>query len=1609
MKYLIGLLTILMLSACGEVPSDKKYVSLGETPAPDQTVLPVQSLQVISTSQTAITLRWSDENNALGYRVRRDGEVISTLAQGLFTFNESGLTANQSYLYEVVAFDADGRESIAKTITITTLNNNAPVINRQLGQLTVFDSASVSELIAVVDASDADEHELTFELKVINSLEDISQFFTITEDAQVQVSGSLVTLAGKVIDLQVEVSDGLSITSISFQIGIIATAQNSGFQGLSRNVYNHETISDDLSVLKNLAAFPDSPSSSSIETSFQSPSNVGSHYGQRMQGYLLPPVTGQYQFWIAADDSAELSISSDYSSDNLTVEANVPAWTNPEQWDRHSAQTSRMIELEAGKVYAIEALMVEGGGGDHLAVAWQGPGIEQAIIANQYLRLPVDFEAPSAISELTGLKTAEDAVTIQWRAAQDNLAVDHYDIYNRSEKIASTEELTLGLTGLVSATRYDISVRAVDKAGNNSVNSSVLGIVIDDFIAPSPVSGLSASDRGHDFISLNWNASSDERRKPVLYRVYLQGELIAQTYETEFRISSLVSSTDYPFQVEALDEAGNSSGLSTELAINTTELLPATPVFSHSSFKFILPVNSIVNQHLGQLDYVINGDYSGPESIQMTIVAGNDDNYFSLSNSGELSLAKPFSSAANQNYELTIEIQLEENVTRAEVIIYALTADYFDDKGALQQVWTGISGSEIASINTQAAIASQRILTDLKSPTAMGDNYGQKVTAYLSVPDDGLYDFWIASDDASELRISSDITAEKAILIARINGYTGEDNWSNGSQVKTQLSLKAGQFYYLEVLHKEGGGGDHMSVAWQGPNIAKGLLSNEHLYPTSNFIPAKVKMETAQQSNFAELGNQILLELLVDELSAGNPLVIYYGEMDAGQTATGWQYQLSVSDLAAGLHQVVLENIKPGSRYYIRIETQGSLGQGSSSWSDDVLVVDTVLIDESKTLGQSLPLSIELTVTVNDTEQHLILEKHSVRSPNFQLLTYDSRRLQQYESMVPMPEVRTYRGTISNNDFVTVTGVVDSKGTLYISAWGGDSRQWGQNVDISDLIDADALGNNELETQELKLDFVMPEPEGNQYYLPKPGLEFHNNLSRVAFTFRNSQFMNQAGGNLINAIAQMEGHINELDYVWAQKTGLRWDIGNAVVETNGAIEEASQGRPTAVDGTTFRMTFQDPRNGGYCWGGGDWLGCVANYTMNWGFTHEVGHNFGLGHGEQTDNNNQIQQPSTHMGNMQARKTTARLQKGSKFRPAATLTNPMLPATFKDYLTVYKNESGTVAPLANDFDANGDELTIDSFQATTAAGGSITNNSGVLTYTPPTDFVGVDQFSYVASDGQLKTTGPVQIQVLLNDLTAHWDMDTLANDLVNDLSGQGNDLSAPSLANITLEASLSDVQVLGPNNQNNQALSIPLMASADKSADAIGHSLLPHKLDPGHKSFTAAMWFKYSSIEGNKLLMGKSASGPNNMQYGGWEIRSEGNRLEMQVSFRDRIMQTNTAVVEQDDALIDGAWHHVVMVVDRENNQLRGYLDGLVLTSLVDLPVGEGPITAAMNSSGYGGGSPFRVGGHSAVDCVDAVVEGDPQVCTVLDGQAFDSVKLFHKALSEAEILVLFNQ
>jgi hypothetical protein len=142
--------------------------------------------------------------------------------------------------------------------------------------------------------------------------------------------------------------------------------------------------------------YPNSPDEAEWRSSFEGPVNWRDNYGTRARGYVYPPASGNYNFWISGDDFCELWFSTDDNPDNISMIAEVPGWTDSAEWGKYPEQKSAAIALTAGKKYYIEALHKEAGGGDSLAVAWGGPviGAGPVIIAGKYLSpviRPVDM------------------------------------------------------------------------------------------------------------------------------------------------------------------------------------------------------------------------------------------------------------------------------------------------------------------------------------------------------------------------------------------------------------------------------------------------------------------------------------------------------------------------------------------------------------------------------------------------------------------------------------------------------------------------------------------------------------------------------------------------------------------------------------------------------------------------------------------------------------------------------------------------------------------------------------------------------------------------------------------------------------------------------------------------------------------------------------------------------------------------------------------------------------------------------------------------------------------------------------------------------------------
>lgn len=142
-------------------------------------------------------------------------------------------------------------------------------------------------------------------------------------------------------------------------------------------------------------------STDTVATAEDNGTGYGANTGERLRGYFIAPSTGNYYFWIAASNTAELWISNDAEPVNKVLRASVagPAGTGPKVWNAQPKQKSHWLSLVGGRRYYIEALHNTGASGasNHLAVGWFAdptgntePGAGAITVLPSYLISPWD-------------------------------------------------------------------------------------------------------------------------------------------------------------------------------------------------------------------------------------------------------------------------------------------------------------------------------------------------------------------------------------------------------------------------------------------------------------------------------------------------------------------------------------------------------------------------------------------------------------------------------------------------------------------------------------------------------------------------------------------------------------------------------------------------------------------------------------------------------------------------------------------------------------------------------------------------------------------------------------------------------------------------------------------------------------------------------------------------------------------------------------------------------------------------------------------------------------------------------------------------------------------
>jgi uncharacterized protein (DUF1800 family) len=136
--------------------------------------------------------------------------------------------------------------------------------------------------------------------------------------------------------------------------------------------------------------------------------------------------------------------------------------------------------------------------------------------------------------------------------------------------------------------------------------------------------------------------------------------------------------------------------------------------------------------------------------------------------------------------------------------------------GITRELWNDVPGGSVAQIPLSTAPDATSLLASLESPADSGDAYGARIRGFLTAPASGDYRFFLRGDESAVFHLSDDEEPVNAWQRAALSAPTSSTDWT-GAAASPLLRLEAGRRYYLEILHKEDAGGDHLALGWAKP------------------------------------------------------------------------------------------------------------------------------------------------------------------------------------------------------------------------------------------------------------------------------------------------------------------------------------------------------------------------------------------------------------------------------------------------------------------------------------------------------------------------------------------------------------------------------------------------------------------------------------------------------------------------------------------------------------------------------------------------------------------------------------------------------------------------
>lgn len=193
-----------------------------------------------------------------------------------------------------------------------------------------------------------------------------------------------------------------------------------------------------------------------------------------------------------------------------------------------------------------------------------------------------DNENPSVPGSVRALASASNEIVLVWEASTDNIGITEYQVFRDTVLIATTPYPVYTDTNLSSDVDYSYHVVAIDASGNASQSSapatSQTLAVVDTTAPPAPQAVTLTPATGSMRISWDQTEIGDVAafniKRGVGSGTSTTLANVTATFLTDF---SVMSGTQYCYQVTAVDASGNESASTPEVCENTLGTTVTTP------------------------------------------------------------------------------------------------------------------------------------------------------------------------------------------------------------------------------------------------------------------------------------------------------------------------------------------------------------------------------------------------------------------------------------------------------------------------------------------------------------------------------------------------------------------------------------------------------------------------------------------------------------------------------------------------------------------------------------------------------------------------------------------------------------------------------------------------------------------------------------------------------------------------------------------------------------------------------------------------------------------------------------------------------------------------